>query len=84
MDEDAIREILSQFSDSDRMAFDGLMNDKNIDVNKRQLLKQNFENNFHLRKRNNIRCTGPGCDEYEQIPVDDQMDNCPGIRIFIS
>lgn len=65
------------------------MNDESptIDVNKRQLLKQNFENSFHLNKRNNGKmCTGLGCGEYNQFDVDKQSnsedDKCPGMSAW--
>lgn len=84
-----IRQILNQFSSSDRDALDSLMTDRSsqIDVGKRQLLKQNFENNFHLKKRNNFKshCNGLRCDEYDRIPMDkestleeDSYHDCPG------
>lgn len=86
MNEADIREILSQFSESDRDAFDSLMNDQsvNIDVNKRHLLRQNFENNFHLNKRNNFKlpCTGFHCNGNDRALNSDDFlsngNNCPG------
>lgn len=89
LNEADIRQILSQFSRSDREALDSLMNDDspNIDVDKRQLLKRNFENNYHLNKRNNynVHCKGLNCEESDQIPMsneliseDDSYNRCPG------
>lgn len=89
LNEADIRQILSQFSRSDREALDSLMNDEspNIDVDKRQLLKRNFENNYHLNKRNNynVHCKGVNCEESNQSPVssefiseDDSYNRCPG------
>lgn len=84
-----MRHILSKLSNSDREALDKLMNDKTsfIDVNKRELLKRNFENNYHLNKRNNfkIHCKGLNCEEYDDIPDnkeahfdEDTYNQCPG------
>ncbi|XP_037033363.1 uncharacterized protein LOC119072275 [Bradysia coprophila] len=82
-----IRKIFSQLSTSDRQDFDGLMNGESpkIDVNKRHLLKQNFENSFHLNKRHDGKmCNGLECDEYNQLdrikqPIseEDSYDSCP-------
>lgn len=66
------------------------MNNKitSIDVDKRESLKRNFENDYHLNKRNNfkIHCKGLRCEEYDDSPVnkeslsdEDTYNQCPGI-----
>ncbi|KAJ6625034.1 hypothetical protein Bhyg_16396 [Pseudolycoriella hygida] len=72
-----IRQILSEFSESDRNALDSLINDESLD--KRQFLKQNFENGYHLNKRNNYKvlCTGRRCerrDEHNHCPCPEKID----------
>lgn len=61
--------------------------DPDIDIDKRQLLKQNFENSYHLNKRHNFRlpCKGLRCEEYDQVPMsreflseEDSYNHCPG------
>lgn len=94
MDDEDIKQILSKFSDSDREALDRLMNEKitTFGVDKRELLKRNFENNFHFNKRNNrennfkMHCKGLRCEEYDQIPLrneplfeEDTYNQCPGM-----
>lgn len=79
------RQILSKFSNSDREALNSLMNNEGpyIDVDKRQSLKQNFENSYHLNKRNNFKvpCKGVECENDDQNSVlseDDGYNYCPG------
>lgn len=92
LNEEDIRQILPKLSHSQHEALDSLMNDDgpNIDVDKRQLLKQNFENSFHLHKRHNFKvpCTGMRCEEYDQVPVsreslaeEDGYNHCPGTHV---
>lgn len=89
IDEEDIRRILSKFSYSDREAFDSLMNDDSpdIDLEKRKLLKRNFETGYRLNKRNNYKvpCKGLRCEEYDQLFSEEKgYDHCPGINLRVT
>lgn len=72
MNEADIKTILSAFSNAEHEALDKLINGEmpTIDVDKRELLRRNFENNYHLNKRNGykVHCKGLSCDGYDRIP----------------